>query len=165
MNKLTIFILICLLFLSNQVWGEKILTRIDFINEAITNNPSYQISAQDYLIALEQNKAANSLEDWNLIVSGLWNEAAPAPISSFSSEYQKTTGYSVGLEKYIAKTGTAIQLEHANTRIEATYPPGTIGMNPPPKYYMSSVSLSIVQPLWKNAWGLATRNALKMSAI
>lgn len=143
--------------------SKNVLTLDKFIKTAVANNPAYQISAQEYLIALEQNKSAKSLEDWNLVASGLWNEAAPPPISSFSSNYQKTTGYTVGLEKYLANTGTAIQLEHANTRIKASYPPGTTTFNPPSKYYLSSVSLTIVQPLWKNAFGLATRNALKMS--
>jgi len=160
--KRTLFFLLILL-LSTKVVAADTLTLDSFIKTAIKNNPSYQISAQEYLIALEQNKSAKSLEDWNLVLSGLWNESTPAPISSFSANYQKTIGYTVGLEKYIAKTGTAIKLEHANSRIEATYPPGMSTFTPPPKYYLSSVSLSIIQPLWKDAWGLATRNALKMS--
>ncbi len=163
-KQIAILLLLCIFIIPGQAWSDTILTQTDFIKQAVANNPSYQISAQDYLIALEQNKAVNSLEDWNLIISGLWNEANPAPISTFSSEYQKTTGYTVGLEKYIANTGTAIQLEHVNTKIEATYPPAAAAYNPPSKYYISNISLSIIQPLWKNAWGLAAKNALKMSA-
>jgi len=161
--KKTIWLLVAALVLTSAVSAAEILTLDQFVNTAIKNNPSYQISVQDYLIALEQNKSAKSLEDWNLVFSGLWNEANPAPISSFSSTHQKTLGYTVGLEKYIAKTGTAIQLEHANTRLEASYPQSTAAFNPPSKYYLSSVSLTIVQPLLKNAFGLATKNALKMS--
>lgn len=161
-NKIFCVLLALFLFASLSSAGN-ILTVDDFIKQAIAKNPAYQISAQEYLIALEQNKSSKSLEDWNLVLSGLWNEATPAPLSSFSAEYQKTTGYTIGLEKYLAQTGTAIQLEHANTRIQAVYPPGTTTFNPPSKYYLSSVSLTIVQPLLKNAFGLATRNALKMS--
>jgi|GEM_PF-975927 len=170
MSKYITFILLSILLISSSAFGMQVLTQSDFIKQAIESNPSYQISAQEYLIALERNKSAKSLEDWNLILSGLWNESSPAPISTFSSTYQKTMGYTVGLEKYIAQTGTAIQLEHANTRIDATYPPptaipgvGTLDFNPPSKYYLSSVSVTIVQPLLKNAWGLAAKNALKMS--
>lgn len=162
-KKIIIGFFIALFLSPGLTQAAEVLTLDEFVKSAVKTNPSYQISAQDYLIALEQNKSSKSLEDWNLVMSGLWNESTPAPITAFSSEYQKTTGYTIGLEKYIARTGTAIQLEHANTRFDAIYPPGTTGMHPPPKYYLSSVSLSIVQPLWKNAFGLATRNALKMS--
>lgn len=165
-----IFVVLLILALSTQIAAAEVLTLDNFVKTSVKNNPTYQISVQEYLIALEQNKSSKSLEDWNLVLSGLWNEATPAPISSFSANYQKTTGYTVGLEKYIADTGTAIQLEHANNRIEAQYPPpttipgiGTLDFNPPSKYYLSSVSLTIIQPLWKNAFGLATKNALKMS--
>lgn len=158
-----ITILLCLLIIPSIAFGKTTLTQDEFIQQAIKNNPSYQISAQEYLIALEQNKSVKSLEDWNLILSGLWNESSPPPISSFSAQYQKTVNYTVGLEKYIAETGTAIQLEHSNTRLDSRYPPGSTAFNPPPKYYLSSISLTIVQPLLKNAWGLATKNALKMS--
>lgn len=170
MKKIILILLIVLFFAPTFALAEDVLTLDNFIKTSITNNPTYQISVEEYLIALQQNKSAKSLEDWNLVLSGLWNEAAPAPISSFSSTYQKTTGYTIGLEKYIAKTGTAIQLEHSNTRLDAKYPAGitipgigTIDFNPPSKYYLSSVSLTIVQPLLKNAFGLATRNVLKMS--
>lgn len=158
-----IAILLCLFILPSICFGNTVLTQDEFIKQAIKNNPSYQISAQEYLIALEQNKSAKSLEDWNLVLTGLWNESFPPPISSFSAQYQKTANYTVGLEKYIAETGTAIQLEHSNTKLESSYPPSTASFNPPPKYYLSSISLTIVQPLLKNAWGLATKNALKMS--
>jgi outer membrane protein TolC len=160
-----------ILLLTFEAQGANTLSLDEFIRTAINNNPSYQIAAQNYIIALESDKSIQSLEDWNLITSGFWNEARPAPISSFSSEYQKTTGYSFGVEKYFAGTGTAMQIQHSNTRIEATYPPpvtipgiGTMDFNPPPKYYLSDLSLTITQPLLKNAFGLATRNALKMSA-
>ena len=162
---------ITILLLTSQARGATVLGLAEFIETAIKNNPSYQISAQNYLIALEADKSALSMSDWNLIASGYWNETRPAPISTFSSEYQKTTGYAVGVEKYFTQTGTAIKLEHGNTRIEATYPPpvtipgiGTLDFNPPPKYYLSNLSLTITQPLLKNAFGLAAKNALKMSA-
>lgn len=171
MNKLIVILLLSLLILANLANGEDILAQTDFIKQAIENNPSYQISVQDYLIALEQDKSVRSLEDWNLIISGLWSESTPPPVSTFSSEYQKTTGYTVGLEKYIANTGTDIKLEHSNTRIESRYPPpvtipgiGTFDFNPPSDYYLSSVSLQVTQPLLKNAFGLVKKNALKMSA-
>ncbi|MBU0686791.1 MAG: TolC family protein [Candidatus Margulisbacteria bacterium] len=170
MNKLIITLVLCILVLSSQVWAENTLTQTAFINEAISRNPSYQISAQEYLIALESDKSVRSLEDWNLVVAGIWDEATPAPISTLSANYQRTMGYSVGLEKYIANSGTAIQIEHSNTRIDSQYPPpitipgiGTLDFNPPAKYYLSSISVTIVQPLLKNAFGLATKNALKMS--
>ncbi|MBN2058642.1 MAG: TolC family protein [Candidatus Saganbacteria bacterium] len=169
-KKLTALIISICLLLASPACAQTVLTQRSFIETAVRNNPSYQITAQEYLVALEQNKAAHALGDWNLIITGLWNESRPAPISSFSAEYQKTTGYTVGLEKYLPDTGTAVKLEHGNTRIDAQYRPpatipgiGTLDFNPPDKYYLSNISLSIVQPLWRNAFGLATRNALKMS--
>jgi hypothetical protein len=146
-----------------------VLTLDQFIGAAVRHNPSYQIPARDYLIALEADKSARSLEDWNLVSSGFYSEGGGAPISTFSSTYAKSLGYSIGLEKYIAGTGTALELKHSNTRIESEHPAidipgiGTLDISPPEKYYISDVSLSIVQPLLKNAWGLATKNALKMS--
>jgi len=160
-------LILLLIFLTGTAFGASILTLDEFIQTAVENNPSYQISAEDYLIALQENKSAKSLEDWNLIASSYWQESVPAPTSGFSSTYQQTVGYSLGLSKYIAGTGTAIQLEYGGTQVRANYPniiiPGIGSIFPTSPYYVSSVSLTISQPLLKNAFGLATKNALKMS--
>jgi len=163
-------LIIAVFFFQSVSLAAEVLPLDRFIATAIQNNPSYQISAHDYLIALESDKSARSLEDWNLIAAGVWNEATPAPMSVLSSQYQRTMSYSVGLKKYIAHTGTDIKLEHSNTRINAEYPPpltipgiGTMDFNPPPAYYLSNLSLTITQPLLKNAWGLARKNVLKIS--
>lgn len=170
MLKRTICLIIAVFLFQSASLAAEVLPLDRFITTAIQNNPSYQISAHDYLIALESDKSARSLEDWNLIASGVWNEATPAPLSPFSAQYQKTMGYSIGLKKYIAQTGTDIKLEHSNTRINAEYPPpvtipgiGTIDFNPPAAYYLSNLSLTISQPLLRNAFGLARKNSLKIS--
>ena len=164
MRKIIFFILLLLTLLPEAVLARPTLTLNEFIDTAVKNNPSYQVAAQDYIIALESDKGARSLDDWNLVSSGFWQGASPAPISAFSASYQKSVGYSLGLEKYFSNTGTALQLKHGNTRVEAQYPAAATAYNPASPYYLSNLSLTISQPLLKNAFGLAAKNGLKMSA-
>ena len=163
MLKTISYILFILCLLSSASLGGQIITLDDFIKTAVKINPSYQISAKEYLIALEENKNARSIEDWNLIASGLYKDSTPVPISSFSASYQKTLGYTIGAEKYFVPTGTALKIEHGNTRVYAEYPPKAAAYNPATPYYLSNLSLSISQPLLNNAFGLATKKGLEMS--
>jgi len=170
MLKKISYILFILFLFSAASSGAQVISLDDFIKAAIKTNPSYQISAKEYLIALEENKNAKSIEDWNLIASGLYQDSNPAPISGFSANYQRILGYTIGAEKYFVPTGTAFKIEHANNRIYAEYPPGfeipgvgQIDFNPQSPYYLSSLSLSITQPLLNNAFGLASKKGLEMS--
>jgi len=169
-SKKLIATLIGIFLLASQIWAAQVLTFDKFVQTTVQNHPQYQVAVKEYLAAIEANKSANSLEDWNLIASTFLNEASPAPISTFSSTYQKTLGYSVGTEKYFAGTGTGLKIEHSNTRINAEYPPamaipgvGTFDFNPPPTYYISDLSISISQPLLRNAFGLITKKSLLIS--
>ncbi|MFH1542366.1 MAG: TolC family protein [bacterium] len=171
MKKVSVIVFIIGLILGQSFPATaEVLSRDDFINSAIKNNPQYQISTQAYLSALAEYNNTQSLEDWNLISSGFASGASNSPDSGFNATYQQTLGYSVGVEKYFAKTGTALQITHNNTRINADFPAvtipglGTLSFFPSSPYYNSNVSIALVQPLMKNAFGLATKNALKMSA-
>ncbi|MFH1825921.1 MAG: TolC family protein [bacterium] len=157
-------LIITILFVSiSFAQASEVLTLNQFIKTAIIKNPQHQVSAQNYLIALEQNKSAKSLEDWNLVASGLIQDSNPAAASAFSASHQHLEGYSLGLSKYIANTGTALSIEHSNTRLAAEYPAAAAAFIPVNRYYLSNVKISIVQPLLKNAFGLAARNGLLMS--
>ncbi|MFC1510920.1 TolC family protein [Candidatus Margulisiibacteriota bacterium] len=167
-KQVLVLFLITLFLFPSSALAEDVLSLDDFVKTAIKNNPSYQISAKEYLIALQTNKNAKSIEDWNLIASGAAVGASAAPSGGFSPTYQQTLNYSLGLEKYIAHTGTAVIIEHNNARVSADYPSITIGGTDvsalfPSSYYASNLSLSISQPLLKNAFGLATRMSLQMS--
>jgi outer membrane protein TolC len=166
LSKKSLSLIFILILLTGAVLGTEVLTCQEFIKTAVNHHPRYQISAKEYLIALEANRSARSLEDWNLIASGLFQESTGSSASGFSPTYQKTLGYTVGLEKYIAQTGTAIKLEHSNSRIKADYPDffdSDGSFFPQSPYYTSSLSLSFSQPLLRNAFGLAVRNGLKIS--
>jgi len=145
------------------------LTLDDFITAAVQENPRYQISAREYLIALEQDKSVRSLEDWNLVANGIFTESSASSANTFSPTYQKVASYSLSAKRYFTQTGTEIKLEHSNTRMESKYPPisvpgmGNISIFPSSPYYLSDLSLSISQPLLRNAFGLASKNALKIS--
>jgi outer membrane protein TolC len=160
-------VLLSLILIPNIVFARNVLTRDNFIKAAIQNNPRYQISAQEYLIALNSDRSARSLEDWNLIASGVFTESTGSSDAGFSPTYQRVLGYTIGAKKYIAGTGTDIKIEHSNSRMETTYPsipiPGAGSFFPASPYYVSSVSLSISQPLLRNAWGLAKKNKLEIS--
>ena len=169
MKRILLNIIIILIIFPVVVSATDILTLDDFIHTAVKTHPQYQISAEDYLIALQTNKSTKAADDWNLIASAVYQDTHPAPTSGFSADYQKTMGYTVGLEKYISQTGTAIQLEHGNTKVWADYSPvtipgiGTLDFFPSTPYYVSNLSLTISQPLLKNGFGLASRLALDMS--
>jgi outer membrane protein TolC len=166
LSKKIISILIALFVFASLASGAEVLTLTEFVKSAIKTNPSYRISAQDYLIALETNQSAKSLEDWNLIASGAFSESTASPSSGFSPTYQKVASYSLSAKRYIAQTGTEIKLEHSNSRIQSKYPPIPIpgtSFFPTSPYYTSSLSLSISQPLLRNAFGLTKKNTLKLS--
>ncbi len=171
MARKLIYLVLALFFIANRASAAEVLTLDEFIKTAVENHPRYRISAQEYLIALQQNRSAKSIEDWNPIASGFWNEVTPPPvISGLTAQYQKSSGYSLEAKKYFANTGTEVKLGHLTTRMDSKYPPpfeipgiGTFDFNPPPEYYLSSLSLTITQPLLKNAFGLASKNTLKIS--
>ena len=160
--KKTCAIVTIALLCSGAVFANSTLSLDEFIKTAVKNNPQYRISAQDYLIALEQNKSANSLQDWNLVASGYFNEANPPQASSFSPSYQKIASYSFGASKYLAASGTGIEIKNSNTRMAANYGSAS-AFFPTSPYYTSNLSLTITQPLLRNAFGLATRNNLAMA--
>ena len=166
MKKILISLLLVSFFFSSVCFAAEVLTLSQFIETAVKTHPQYQISAEEYLIALYADKSAHSIEDWNLIASAIYQDGRIAPVSGFSSTYQNTLGYSLGVEKYFAGTGTALKIEHNNTRIRSEYP--TIagmppGLFPTSPYYISDLSLTITQPLLKDAFGHLTKGSLKMS--
>lgn len=169
MKKILIFIILTAAVVARPALATDTLTQKEFIDTAIKTNPSYRVPAREYLAALKENESAHSLEDWNLVASGFWNEGSSAPISSFSPSSFKNLGYTVGAAKYFAGSGTALKIEHGNTRIEGEYPAvtipgmGTLDFSPPGRYYLSNISVTVSQPLLKNAFGLAAKNALKMA--
>lgn len=164
MIKKIFALLVSLVLLSGVSYAEKTLSFDDFLTSAIKNNPKYQISAKEYLAQIQINKSAHSLQDWNLVASGVYQESYPAVTSLFSPSYQRVYGYSVGLNKYFLPTGTAIQIEHANSKIQTEYSAAAqaLGLSSDP-YYLSNVSLTISQPLLKNAFGLAAKKGLEAS--
>ena len=169
MARKTIVSVLVMVLIQSAALAIDTLTLDEFIRSAIRTNPRYRISAQEYLIALEQNRGAKSLEDWNLVAAGAFTESTASPASTFSPTYQKVASYSLSAKRYFVQSGTEIKLEHSNTRIQSKYPSisipgmGTIPIFPDSPYYLSDLSLSISQPLLRNAFGLASRNALKIS--
>ena len=169
MTRKTFYLIATAVLLQSFALALDTLTLDKFITTAIQKNPRYQISAQEYLIALEQNKSVRSLEDWNLVANGVFTESTASSANPFSPTYQKVASYSLSAKRYFTPTGTEIKLEHSNTRMESKYAPisipgmGNISIFPSSPYYLSDLSLSISQPLLRNAFGLASKNALKIS--
>ncbi|MFH1362061.1 MAG: TolC family protein, partial [bacterium] len=169
LKKALIFFTLLFCALSLKVNAQEVLTLNDFVKTAIKNNPAYQASAKEYLAAIEANKSAHSLEDWNLIATGVLTGASASPTGGFSPTYQHVATYSLGVEKYIAATGTALKIEHSNSRFVAEYPTmtipglGTLDLSPRTPSYAPSLSIQIIQPLLKNAFGLVAKNALRLS--
>ncbi|NQT29696.1 MAG: TolC family protein [Candidatus Saganbacteria bacterium] len=161
MRKKIVYISLILFFFSTSATAQYILPLDEFIKTTIQNNPRYQISVEEYKIALEENIATNAIDDWNLIASGVYQESNPAPLSSLSPTYKKTMGYSLAIEKYITKSGTAIQIEQGDSKIKANYSSVSI-LSP---YYVSNLSLTISQPLLRNAFGRATKMGLEMADL
>ncbi|MFC1496728.1 TolC family protein [Candidatus Margulisiibacteriota bacterium] len=160
-------ILICLILyflLIPIVHAEEVLNENQFIEKAIKNNPQYQVTKQEYLSALKDNKSAHAIEDWNLVASGVYQDAYPAATSGFSPTYQNILSYSFGIDKYFSSSGTALQIEHNNQRLNMSYPAAMAlyGFATEP-YYLSDLSVTISQPLLKNAFGYATRAGLDIA--
>jgi len=164
----TSVILLAIIFILSAQ-AEEVLTLDSFIKTAIEKNPAYQASAKEYLAALEANKSAHGLEDWNLIAAGVLTGSSASPTGGFSPTYQHIASYSLGVEKYIAATGTALKIEHSNARYVAEYPTmtipglGTLDLSPRTPSYSPSLSIQILQPLMKNGFGLAAKNGLRLS--
>ncbi|MBU0502198.1 MAG: hypothetical protein KJ811_03010, partial [Candidatus Margulisbacteria bacterium] len=88
LKKALIFFTLLFCALSLKVNAQEVLTLNDFVKTAIKNNPAYQASAKEYLAAIEANKSAHSLEDWNLIATGVLTGASASPTGGFSPTYQ-----------------------------------------------------------------------------
>jgi len=169
LKRISVSVILLITIFTLSARAEEVLTLDSFIKTAIQNNPAYQASAKEYLVAIEANKSAHALEDWNLIAAGVLTGASASPTGGFSPTYQQVATYSLGAEKYIAATGTTIKIEHSNARYVAEYPTmtipglGTLDISPRTPSYSPSLSIQIVQPLMKNGFGLAAKNGLKLS--
>jgi len=166
-KNLFIFSLFIIVLSCSPTLGQtaEVLTWNSFIQTAIKQNPQYQVTIKEYLAAIYANKSANAIEDWNLVAAGIIQDASsPNQSSAFYPTYQHIAGYSVGVNKYVEQTGTAISIEHNNNRINADYNNIPIsGFTPTSPYYTSDLTISISQPLLKNAFGLAAKKGLAIS--
>lgn len=155
---------------------ERPLTCAQFLQEALPRDPDFQAALQTYLQATYRTLGAQALADWTLKArAGLVHNESDTP-SAFQPASVDAATYQLSLEKLFLSSGTRLTLSHQNEISRLTYPEGIpavvdFGFGPvelvdqSPDISTPSFTLSLVQPLLKNAFGLARRFPLEQARL
>ncbi len=138
-----------------------VLTREAFIKEALTKDPEFTNALQQYLQAKYSEISSKEISDWTLSASAALNhyEATSALLSSGSDS--DTLSYELGVQKLFLVSGTRVSLTHSNALTEA----GSSMYSLASESSSPKVTLSVTQPLLKNAFGLSDRYPVVVAEI
>jgi len=134
-----------------------------FIADAIDKDPEFLGALQTYLGAKYDTLSAKSIAAWTFGALGGLERSQSVSGSNYEPHRTDSYFYEVSLEKLFLTTGTRFKVSHQNALSEMNYKgytdPIFLTSIPPVTEEMSSpsVTVSVVQPLVKNAFGLADR--------
>lgn len=142
-----------------------------FIADAMDKDPEFLGALQIYLGAKYDKLSAKSIAAWTLGAQGGLERFQSVSGSNYEPHRTDTYFYEVSLEKLFLTTGTRFKISHGNRLSEMKYRGYDDSIlpiyNPPVTEEMSSpsVTVSIIQPLLKNAFGLADRFPVKAADL
>lgn len=135
-----------------------------FIQESIDKDPQFNLALQTYLKAKYAKLSTQSMAAWTLGAGGGVLRSESTSDSSFEPGSIDTMTYEVSVQKLFLETGTFAKLSHGNNLLTFDYAldPSLTGMFGTAFDFNTETSnpgytLSVVQPLLKNAFGLADR--------
>jgi outer membrane protein len=174
MNRIKAVLLIVLssLVLVTTVGGETKqedsveLTYREFISQAIEHDAQFKAELQNYLSAKYQNVSAQSIQAWTLSakVGRIQQESVQGTF--LEPQTIQAWNYEASLQKLFVETGTRLQLSHTNMLGDFDYQPGPdlsmlgLEFDQPGQSSTPVFSITLVQPLLKNAFGLMDRYPL-----
>lgn len=135
-----------------------------FIAEAIDKDPEFLRALQTYLSAKYDVLSAKSIAAWTLGAQGGYEHTESFTGPSSYLERTNSYFYEVSLEKLFLVTGTGFKISHQNSVSEMKYQLNLGTLTPGERSY-PSVTVSVIQPLLKNAFGLADRFPLKVAKL
>lgn len=147
-----------------------------FIQQVLKQDPDFMQSLQQYLKITYQKLSAQAIADWTL-GSGLnWIHSESTDTSGVQPAKIDTLSYYLTLEKLFLGSGTIITLEHHNNLNQFDYGIGgplqlDFGSGPvaifdqPNESSLPQLKVSFVQPLLRNAFGLASRFPLEQARL
>ncbi len=153
---------------------EQPLSCARFLEKALPQDPDFQVALQTYLKTTYSTLSAEAVADWTLKGSvGLVHNESDTP-SIFQPTSVDTTTYQLSIEKLFLTTGTRLSLSHQNNLNRFYFLEGIplvvdFGAGPvelidqSPSTSTPSVTLTFLQPLLKNAFGLAQRFPLRQA--
>ena len=143
-----------------------------FILDAMDKDPEFLGALQIYLGTRYDKLSAKAISDWTLGAMGGIAYSEPAIWSSYEPDKTDSYLYEVSLEKLFLTTGTRFKVSHGNTLSEMAYRGYSVSVPMPysvgPRTEESSlpnITVSVVQPLLKNAFGLADRFPIKAAEL
>ncbi len=163
-------------------WGNSVEAKIDFtpyqelsckifISEAVEKDPEFIKMLQSYLKAKYAKLSSQAMAAWTLQANGGWIQTESTGASSLEPEAMNAYNYGVGLQKLFLETGTRLSLSHGNTFSQFKYSPDTAtsmlgsAVNRADKTSTPELSITMIQPLLKNAFGLADRYPVESAEL
>jgi len=143
-----------------------------FVSEAIGKDPEFLGALQTYLSAKYDTLSAKSIAAWTLGAQGGLERSQSVSGSNFEPNRTDSYFYQVSLEKLFLTTGTRFKVSHGNAISEMNYKGYTetfpVPYSVPARTeHMSSpgITVSVIQPLVKNFFGLADRFPVKAAKL
>lgn len=141
-----------------------------FIADAIDKDPEFPAALQTYLGAKYDKLSAKAIAAWTLGAQGGFEHSESVSGSLFEPDRTDSYYYEVSLEKLFLTTGTRFKISHLNVLSEMKYKedidPFLSSISQIQEERSSpSITVSIIQPLVKNAFGLADRFPIKVADL
>ena len=147
------------------------MTNEEFVMQAIDKDTQFSLELQNYLKAKYTHLSAQAIKSWSL-GSSIGN----THVENISGNIKKTDSnfYEFNVQKLFLLTGTRFQISHTNIFSTSEYKPtqqDNMLNQLPPKTSADidnsspEISISLVQPLLKNALGLADKFPLQIAEL
>ena len=148
-----------------DVSEDRTLSRQAFLAAALENDPDFQSALARYLQTTYDVLSSRAIADWTLRASaGVYHFEAVGS-SAFGGTDRDSLRYEIGLQKLFPAAGTRLDLKHGNSLTRADIDPSFAAFLDPEETSNPVTTLAVVQPLLKNAFGLADRYPLAAAAL
>jgi outer membrane protein TolC len=143
-----------------------------FISDAMDKDPEFLSALQIYLGTRYDKLSAKAISEWTLGAMGGIEHSEPSVWSSYEPDKTDSYFYEVSLEKLFLTTGTRFRVSHGNAMSEMAYSGYSVSVPVPysvdprsEELSVPDVTVSVVQPLVKNAFGLADRFPINVAEL
>lgn len=146
-----------------------------FMREALQNDPEFNQALQTYLKAAYGRLSTQAMGAWTLGASAGVVHTKSLGNNSFEPEAVDAKTYEISIRKLFLETGTRVTLAHTNALTDLSYPElnasgfagfdSSLFLDTSPRTSTPEATLTLVQPLLRNAFGLADRFPLQAAEL